>query len=163
MLSYPLAFASSVSRNFLIASTTYYYIVRAVDTAGNEGAASPEASGRTSEAPAQPAMHVTSIEMSTGSKTAGPNKFVWATASVTIVDANGNPVGVVTVYGHWQGATIDSDSGTTNNSGQVTLSSDSVKNPPSNTTFTFVVDNVVLSGWIYDSLANVETKDSITV
>ena len=29
--------------------------------------------------------------------------------------------------------------------------------------FTFTVDDVTLSGWTYDSLANVETTDSITV
>jgi hypothetical protein len=43
------------------------------------------------------------------------------------------------------------------------LKSDSVKNPPSETTFTFVVDNVVLSGWDYDPSANVEISDSTGV
>ncbi|GAH90057.1 unnamed protein product, partial [marine sediment metagenome] len=29
--------------------------------------------------------------------------------------------------------------------------------------FTFVVDNIVKEGWTYDSEANVETSDSISV
>ena len=108
-------------------------------------------------------MHVASIEMSTASKTAGPNTFVKAIATVTFVDADGVPVKGATVYGHWENATTDSDSGTTDASGQVSLESDSVKNPPPGTTFTFVVDDVVLSGWTYDPSANVETSDSTTV
>ncbi len=115
------------------------------------------------EAPAVPTMHVSSIEMSTGSRTVGRNKFVWATATVTIVDANGVSVKGATVYGHWESATTDSDSGITDASGKVSLQSDSVKNPPSGTTFKFVVDRVELSGWTYNSSANVETSDSITV
>jgi subtilisin/minor extracellular protease Epr len=114
------------------------------------------------EAPAVPTMHVFSIKMSTGSRTVGRNKFVWATATVTIVDAKDVPVGGATVYGHWEIATTDSDSGITDVSGQVSLQSDSVKNPPSGTTFKFVVDRVELSGWTYNSSANVETSDSIT-
>jgi len=108
-------------------------------------------------------MHVASIEMSTASKTAGPNTFANAIATVTIVDANSVPVKDATVYGHWETATTDSDSGTTDASGQVSLESESVKNPPSGTTFTFVVDDIVLSGWTYYPSANVETSDSIMV
>jgi len=115
------------------------------------------------EAPAVPTMRVASIEMSIGSRTVGRNKFVWALAKVTIVDAKGVPVGGATVYGHWEVATTDSDSGITDASGQVLLTSNSVKNPPSGTTFVFVVDNVVLSGWTYNPAANVETSDSITI
>ncbi|RLI74405.1 hypothetical protein DRO97_05945 [Archaeoglobales archaeon] len=54
-------------------------------------------------------------------------------------------------------------SGITDANGQVSLESDQVKNPPTGTTFTFVVDNVVKEGWTYDSSLNVETSDSITV
>ena len=122
---------NSYSDTGLAASTTYYYRVTAVDTAENEGTTSLEASGTTSEAPALPPMHVSSIEMSTGSRTAGRNTFAWAIARVTIVDASDVPVEGVTVYGHWDGATYDSDSGTTGATGQVSLVSDSVKSPPS--------------------------------
>ncbi len=105
------------------------------------------------------AMHIASINMSL--KTAGPNTN--AIALVTIVDANNNPVGSATVEGRWSNATSDTDSGTTDASGHVSLDSDKVKNPLSGTTFTFTVDGVSLTGWTYASASNVETSDSITV
>jgi len=66
------------------------------------------------------------------------------------------------VYGHWEGATADTDTGLTDAIGEVSLKSDSVKKPQSGRTFIFVVDNVVLSGWTYDPSANSEMTDSIT-
>jgi len=154
---------NSYSDTGLTPSTIYYYKVTAVDKAGNEGMPSLEASGMTSEAPAQPTMHVASIEMSTGSRKAGRNTFVWAIAKVTIIDAYNVPVKGATVYGHWESATTDSDSGITDASGQVSLKSDSVKKAlPGTTTFVFVVENVVLSGWTYNPSASV-TRNSITV
>jgi len=112
------------------------------------------------EEPAYPTMHVASIDMSL--KTAGPNRN--AIALVTIVDADGAPVGGATVEGHWSNATIDTDSGVTGVSGEVALNSDKVRNALSGTNFTFTVDDVFsLTGWIYDQAANVETSDSITV
>ena len=106
-----------------------------------------------------PPMHVNSIAMAL--KTSGTYKY--ATATVTVVDAGNNTVSGATVSGHWSGATYDTDSGITNASGQVTLQSNNVKRPPSGTKFTFTVDNIQLSGWTYDSAANVETTDSIKV
>jgi len=140
-------------------ATTYYYVVSAVDKAGNEGAKSLEASGTTSPS-ATKKMHVESIDM--GLKTAGKN--VSALATVTIVDELGKAVPGATVSGQWSGATSDSDAGVTDSSGRVTLQSNFLKRPPSGTTFTFTVGNVVLAGgWTYDATANVETSDSITV
>jgi len=91
-------------------------------------------------------MHVSAIDMSL--KTAGVN--VNAIATVTIVDG-GNPVSGATVSGQWSGATTDSDSGVTDSSGKVALQSNVVKKPPSGTTFTFTVDNVVKIGLTYDN------------
>ena len=82
--------------------------------------------------------------------------------AVTIVDASDSPVEGAAVSGQWSGATSDSDLGVTDASGQVSLKSDSVKNP-SGTTFTFTVDDVAKAGWDYDSEANVETSKSINV
>ncbi|MHC4693152.1 MAG: S8 family serine peptidase, partial [Planctomycetota bacterium] len=79
----------------------------------------------------------------------------------TVVDAGGVPVEGATVSGHWSGLTSDSDSGITLADGTVSLSSNKLKNPSG--TFTFTVDNITKSGWTYDSGANVETSDSITV
>jgi len=148
--------ANSYSDTGLAAATTYYYVVSAVDTSGNEGLKSAEASGTTSEANK---MHVQSITMAL--KKTG--LYTYALATITIVDACGNPVAGATVSGQWSGATSDRDTGTTNGSGQVTVQSNGVRRAPSGTTFTFTVNNVTLSGWVYDSAANVETSDSIRV
>ena len=109
-------------------------------------------------------LHVARINMSTDSRSAGlKNTFVWAVATVTIVDNSGNSVEGATVSGHWSNATSDSASGVTDANGQVSLESDPVKNPSGGTIFTFTVDNVAKDGWTYNSSVNVETDDSITV
>lgn len=143
----------------LAASTTYYYRVTAVDNSGNEGIPSVETSGTTNAAPAN-TMHVASIDMS---KTTYKAKgfYTYATATVTIVDASGLPVAGASVSGHWSGLTNDLDSGVTDTAGRVSLNSNSVKNAVG--TFTFTVDSVAKDGWTYDSNANSETSDSITV
>ena len=102
-------------------------------------------------------MRVGSIEMSI--KRAGVN--VNAIATVTVVDVNGAPVEGATVYGRWSGLTGDSDSGITDTRGTVSLNSNKVKNAGG--TFTFTVDDITKDGWSYDSEANEETTDSITV
>jgi hypothetical protein len=105
-------------------------------------------------------MHVASIDMST-TKYKGRGWFTSATATVTIVDANSDPVNGAEVSGTWTGLTGDSDSGLTDSNGLVALGSDSVKN--AHGTFTFTVDNVAKDGWTYDSSANEETSASTTV
>jgi len=102
-------------------------------------------------------MRVADIAMSI--KTAGIN--VNAIAKVTILDANDAPVAGATVSGNWSGLTGDTDSNITDSDGIVSLSSDKVKNAAG--TFTFTVTDVSLTGWEYDSDANAETSDSITV
>lgn len=138
-----------------VANGSHMVTVRAIDKANNSGS---DFNAVTVDNPVS-AMHIASINMVL--KTAGIN--TGALATVTIVDAAGRPVSGATVSGHWSGATTDSDSGVTNGSGQVTLQSDYVKRASSGTMFTFTVDKVELSGWTYDSAANVETSDSITV
>ncbi|MBA7516845.1 hypothetical protein ES705_08894 [subsurface metagenome] len=95
-------------------------------------------------------MHIDRIEMSTDSRRAGRNTFVWAVATVTIFDDSGNLVEGATVSGHWSDATSNSDSGETDARGQVLLESDSVKNPPSGTTFTFTIDGVTHADLTWD-------------
>jgi len=86
-----------------------------------------------------------------------------AKATITVVDNNGAAVNGATVSGHWESATSDTDSGITNASGMVTPSSDSLRRPPSGTTFIYRVDGVTKSGCIYDTAANVESSDLISV
>jgi serine protease len=105
-------------------------------------------------------MHIASIEMST-TRTRSRGWYTYATARVMIVDAAGNPVEGATVSGQWSGLTNDLDFGTTGGNGQIALNSNLVKSAAG--TFTFTVDNVMLDGWTYNSSANIETSNSITV
>ena len=150
----------SIELTDLTENTTYYYVVKSTDPSNNSSESS-EYSFTTLEAGAT-IMHVYSITMFL--ETHGVNTN--ALAEVTIHDADDNPVPYAMLYGHWENATSDSDSAESDANGIVerwNLQSDSIKNPPSGTTFTFVVDNIVKEGWTYDPEANVETSDSITV
>jgi serine protease len=101
-------------------------------------------------------MHVASIVMS--STKAGTT--VTASATVTVVDAVGKVVGGAIVSGHWDGVTRDIDSGVTNSSGKVQLSSDKTK---TRGIFTFTIDNITKTGWKYIPGDNVKTGNSITI
>ena len=115
------------------------------------------------EAAPLPTMHIASIDVSfTSTKEAGPNIFGYATAVVTIVNETGIPVQDAIVSGYWSGATSDSDDGNTDNSGTVSLDSDTAK-VRSGAEFTFTVTDVYLADWTYNASANVEYYDSITV
>ena len=106
-------------------------------------------------------MHISDITMDTGSKTAGRNTFTWALATVTVVDSNNDPVQNAVVSGSWSDATSDSDIGTTNADGMVTVQSDNIKGLDG--TFTFTVTDVVLTDWKYDDTANVVHFNSTIV
>lgn len=67
--------------------------------------------------------------------------LVTAKATVTIVDANENPVQGATVSGKWSDATTYSDTGDTDSSGKVTLYSNEIK-VTNTATFTFTVNDV---------------------
>ncbi|HEC97996.1 MAG TPA: hypothetical protein ENI58_07590 [Nitrospirae bacterium] len=109
----------------------------------------------------QPSIHVARIDMAL--QTTSRRRLTSALATVTIVDANRSPVAGARVSGYWSGATSDSDYGTTNTAGKVTLVSDGVRRAASGTTFTFTVRDVTLSGWAYNPDVNIETRDSIKV
>ena len=105
-----------------------------------------------------PMMHVDAIDMSL--ETSGWWRIrTRAVAVVTIVDGGANPVESATVYGHWSGATSGDDWGVTDINGQFSFRSDWVRGGG---TFTFTVDDIVLSGWVYDQSSNEETSDDIT-
>lgn len=100
-------------------------------------------------------MFVSNIAMSSSAK--GPN--VKALATVTLMDVDGFPVSGATVTGSWSGATSEVVTGTTAADGSVVLESSTVRNGG---TYVFTVDDVVLSGVVYDASLNIESSDSIT-
>ena len=101
------------------------------------------------EAPTQPTVDVNIISMEFDSRSAGPNVFVWAIATVS-VGIDGVGIDGATVEGHWVEPAYSTVSGTTDANGNVSLQSNSVKNPSVGTTFTFVVDRVTKGDIIYD-------------
>lgn len=139
----------------------YTLFVHGSDEAGNWGDASSVVL-KVTEMPTN-VMHVHSINMSLSKRKAGINIFTHATAVVTIVNTTGVTVENATVEGHWSEATTDSDSDSTNSTGQVSLDSDEYKNAPDGTNFTFTVDKVIKSGWTYDPTINEETSGTIIV
>ncbi len=82
-----------------------------------------------------------------------------ATAEVTIVDQNGDPVSGATVQGRWSGLVSGTPSGNTNSGGAVLFTSSWTYRRG---TFTFTVESVSAPGYTYDPEANVETSDSIS-
>jgi len=128
--------------------------VRGQDVDGNWGAFSAifltvSSGGQT--------MFVHDIAMSGSRK--GANRT--ATAVVTIRDTSENPVAEATISGAWSGDYTASVSGTTDAEGQVTFTTGKVKQ--ANAVFTFTVDDVVKSGYVYDPALNRETSDTIVV
>ena len=105
-------------------------------------------------------MHVECIDMALVPVWGGWMHY--ALATVVVFDNNGVAVEGATVSGHWEEATTGSVSGDTDAAGEVTLQSGTVWRA-SGKTFIFVVDDITKDGWVYDSSANVETSDSVTV
>jgi len=83
-----------------------------------------------------------------------------AAATVTVHDQDCSALAGVTVNVTWSGAASGSDSGVTNEQGQVTFTSGRSK---AGGTFTLCVDNLTLAGYPYESGDNHETCDSITL
>jgi len=132
---------------------TYFYVVTAVDSS-NVSAYSGEVSATPSS---QQPISIAAIDMSLQS--AGKNTK--AVAGVTLSGA----VSGATVYGDWKynGEVIQSGAnGLTDASGYVEIASNPEKTG-SGDIFTFIVTDVVLGGYLYDSGQNVETEDSIIV
>ena len=102
-------------------------------------------------------MHVSAIDMRYAKR--GLNYFVYT--SVTIVDESNNPVSEATVYLTTtlpHGSTV-SDSGIAGSDGTMTFS---VKSQQTGT-YTSEVTDVIHSSLTYDSAANLDTSESLTV
>jgi PKD repeat protein len=104
----------------------------------------------------QTAMSVASIQM-TG---AVQKTQRYANATVTIRDSSGNLVPGATVTGSWSGAVSGTASGITGSNGQITFKSPNSKRSG---TFTFTVNSVSKTGFVYQPASNVMTSNSVTV
>lgn len=102
----------------LLANTTYYYYVIAVDQNGNLSAASNETSATTgTNTQNLIPVHISNISLSLGSTS--------ATCTITVVDNNSNPVQGVEVFGNWDEAAGKKWSGNTGSNGTYSTTSES--------------------------------------
>lgn len=121
-----LTLARTTGNNFvkdwgLMANTTYYYKVIAVDFAGNKSAASAQFSATTPAGVGLVPLKIDSITMTAGST---------ASATIKVVNANtGVAISGVTVFGHWEGAAGKKFSNKTGSAGTVSTSSESLGSP----------------------------------
>lgn len=82
-------------------------------------------------------------------------------ATVTIADADGNPVSGAEISGHWSGLGRGTERGLTGADGSITFTSNLARK--TGEPFVFTVDAVSRDGWIYTPSANRETSDSISL
>ena len=121
----------------------------------NQGAAHSDSAAISVTQPSLKAMYISNIAMSISSSKAGKN----AIAKVTVIDENGLSVPNATVSGTWSGLVKASVSGVTGTDGTATFNSAKTKKSG---VFTFTVNGVAASGYIFDAARNVETTDSIS-
>jgi hypothetical protein len=132
--------------------TTYYYVVTAEDTSGNESADSGEANATPQGGLGS--LHVDSIVVTTVNIGQGNKR---GRAVVTIVDNTGTPVSGATVFGTFSIDLNESLSAVTDGSGVATLTTLSFKK--GGVSIQFCVDDVTHGTLPYDDAANVETCD----
>ncbi|MCQ6963594.1 S8 family peptidase [Methanolobus chelungpuianus] len=90
----------------------------------------------------------------------GKNTFGWAVFTVKVVDSSGKAIPGASVNGSWSGLTSGTVSGVTDAGGVVKFTSSQVKSPAG--TFTFTVNEVACSGYVYDPSQNVLSTLSVT-
>jgi len=148
---------TSYSDTGLSAGTTYTYEVSAVDTSGNEGTLSDPASATTEES--TNTMHVQDVYLWLHN-TRGPWEDIGV--EVTVVDGSGNPLGGVTVDMQLEtpeGSTLTATA-TTDSSGVASTVFD--KASRTSGTYTGTATGLTLSGYTWDTTADVETSDTLT-
>jgi len=129
----------------LTASTTYWYRVSAYNSNGNS-AYTNIANATTLQSGGDVELHVGSI---TVTRVALNGNRFRADATITILDGSaGQPVSGATVNGGFIGPTTGSESGTTDNNGEVFFSSRATKNP--NGVWCFEVTDVSKAGATYN-------------
>jgi hypothetical protein len=141
-----------------LGSHTIY--VHGMDAAGNWGNFSSVVLNVTEY---QQKMHISDVSVR-----AIPHRwfYIYGVATVTVLDAEGKHVAGALVYGHWSGSVTGSVYGWTGTNGKVTFYSNDVFYWRGRgwfwerLMFTFTVDNIVKSNWVYDGSANIETSDT---
>ena len=80
---------------------------------------------------------------------------------MTVVDGEGQPVAGATVNGHWEIATVGTDTGFTDAQGKFACTSDPMGSPGTGTEFVFVVDQISKPGWFYDESSSETTAVAV--
>lgn len=134
----------------LLANTTYYYRIKAIDAYGNEGSASSQIAQATPTGGGSP-MHIESINMTYG-----------GTASMTIkvVNAAGNPIDGATVQGNFSAAAGNKTYGKTNTSGQLSSNSETISQ--SSGTIEWIPERIIAPGYYWAKSNDVVSIGSVS-
>ncbi len=144
---------SDYSDMSVVNGVTYYYVVTATDTTGNESAYSEEAFATPNASGDATSMHVGSILVTLEK---GPRGTSFGRADVLILDNFGQPVQGAIVTGTFGGDFGEQVAAATGADGVAVLrTSTSIKRP----TFDLCVDDVEAAALLYDEGSNVETCD----
>ena len=130
----------------------YYYVVTAVDVAGNGSAASLEVRATPTPGGAPTTVHVAQVLVTTEATGGGAKR---ARADVVVADELGRPVGGALVTGAFSGGVAETLSGVTDATGAVTLRSSSTRKGAF--TFTFCVGAVAHATLSYAPAENATT------
>ena len=138
---------TSYANTGLAAGTTYSYRVSAYNSAGSSASSNSASATTQNESQTADSVHVASL---VGTASIKNKKFWDASATITIVDQDSAPVAGVTVEASWDsGGTV----GVTDSSGQVTFSNERL----TSNSITFRVQNITISGYVYDADSNAAT------
>lgn len=135
----------------LASNMTYYYRVRAYNTAGNS-AYSNVASAQT---PAPPTLHIGNID---GVTTRGSYGKWHATLTFTAHNAAEGVLGNVTISGTWSNGAAGTGSCKTSSDGRCTITLNNIASTSAKATFT--INSVALSGYVYASSSNHDPDSS---
>jgi hypothetical protein len=151
-----LSTASSFTGEFAVG--THTLVLSVTD---NEGASATDTVVVTVQPkPVVQALHVGNIALAGEVTTKGKTRSCRVTATVNVENQTNAPAVAATVAASWSGAYTRSDSSQTTTAGVATFRTQWVNNCGA---FTFRVNNLTLSGYVYDSAANSETQDSLTI